>query len=89
MGEGEGGTLVHKYRILGKAGEGTFSEVLKAVHIHSKKYVAIKRMKQKFHSVQQVKKIIDFIRTLHKNLTTVGNQAYKFFKIELFGPNDL
>ena len=54
MGEGEGGTLVHKYRILGKAGEGTFSEVLKAVHIHSKKYVAIKRMKQKFHSVQQV-----------------------------------
>ena len=57
MGEGEGGTLVHKYRILGKAGEGTFSEVLKAVHIHSKKYVAIKRMKQKFHSVQQVKKI--------------------------------
>ena len=58
MGEGEGGTLVHKYRILGKAGEGTFSEVLKAVHIHSKKYVAIKRMKQKFHSVQQVKKIL-------------------------------
>ena len=49
-----GGTIVHKYRILGKAGEGTFSEVLKAVHIHTKKYVAIKKMKQKFHSVQQV-----------------------------------
>ena len=26
--------------------------------------------------------------TLHKNLK-VGNQAYKFAKIELFGPNDL
>ena len=25
-----GGSLLHKYRILGKAGEGTFSEVLKA-----------------------------------------------------------
>ena len=24
-----GGSLLHKYRILGKAGEGTFSEVLK------------------------------------------------------------
>ena len=56
MGEEDGGgTIVHKYRILGKAGEGTFSEVLKAVHIHTKKYVAIKRMKQKFHSVQQVR----------------------------------
>ena len=55
MGVGEDdGTLVHKYRILGKAGEGTFSDVLKAVNIHTKKYVAIKRMKQKFHSVQQV-----------------------------------
>ena len=58
MGEEDGGgTIVHKYRILGKAGEGTFSEVLKAVHIHTKKYVAIKCMKQKFHSVQQVREI--------------------------------
>ena len=54
LGDEENGSVVHKYRILGKAGEGTFSEVLKGVHIHTKKYVAIKRMKQKFQSVQQV-----------------------------------
>jgi len=55
MGESfENGQIIHKYKVLGKAGEGTFSEVLKAVHCHTNKRVAIKRMKQKFHSVQQV-----------------------------------
>jgi len=74
MGEGEGGTLVHKYRILGKAGEGTFSEVLKAVHIHSKKYVAIKRMKQKFHSVQQVNSLreVQALRRLNPHSHIIG-----------------
>lgn len=75
MGEEDGGgTIVHKYRILGKAGEGTFSEVLKAVHIHTKKYVAIKRMKQKFHSVQQVNSLreVQALRRLNPHNHIIG-----------------
>eukprot|EP00955_Chlamydomonas_euryale_P047549 353710-Chlamydomonas_euryale.AAC.8 len=36
---------MHKYRLLAKKGEGTFSEVLKAQCIKTGKYVAIKCMK--------------------------------------------
>jgi len=75
MGEEDGGdTVIHKYRILGKAGEGTFSEVLKAVHIHTKKYVAIKRMKQKFHSVQQVNSLreVQALRRLNPHNHIIG-----------------
>ena len=70
----EGGSLLHKYRILGKAGEGTFSEVLKAVHVHTKKYVAIKRMKQKFQSVQQVNNLreVQALRRLNPHNHIIG-----------------
>ena len=36
---------MHKYRLVAKKGEGTFSEVLKAQAIKNGKYVAIKCMK--------------------------------------------
>jgi hypothetical protein len=36
---------MHKYRLVAKKGEGTFSEVLKAQCIKNGKYVAIKCMK--------------------------------------------
>ena len=73
-GTGGSGSLLHKYRILGKAGEGTFSEVLKAVHIHTKKYVAIKRMKQKFQSVQQVNNLreVQALRRLNPHHHIIG-----------------
>jgi len=74
MSNEEGGSIVHKYRIIGKAGEGTFSEVLKAVHIHTKKYVAIKRMKQKFQSVQQVNNLreVQALRRLNPHSHIIG-----------------
>ena len=43
-----------RYRLFGKKGEGTFSEVLKAQGIKNGKYVAIKCMKNHFDSLDQV-----------------------------------
>jgi len=45
---------MHKYRLISKKGEGTFSEVLKAQSIKSNKYLAIKCMKNHFDSIDQV-----------------------------------
>jgi len=45
---------MHKYRLISKKGEGTFSEVLKAQSIKSGKYVAIKCMKNHFDTIEQV-----------------------------------
>eukprot|EP01116_Phalansterium_solitarium_P020880 TRINITY_DN631_c0_g1_i3.p1 TRINITY_DN631_c0_g1~~TRINITY_DN631_c0_g1_i3.p1 ORF type:complete len:322 (+),score=127.93 TRINITY_DN631_c0_g1_i3:157-1122(+) len=45
---------MHKYKLISKKGEGTFSEVVKAQVIKSSKFVAIKRMKNHFESIEQV-----------------------------------
>jgi renal tumor antigen len=45
---------MHKYRLIAKKGEGTFSEVLKAQCIKNGKMVAIKCMKSHFESPEQV-----------------------------------
>ncbi|XP_063683307.1 MAPK/MAK/MRK overlapping kinase-like isoform X8 [Bolinopsis microptera] len=42
------------YRILGKKGEGTFSEVLKCQHIKDGNFFAMKRMKQRYTSIDQI-----------------------------------
>lgn len=63
---------MHKYRLLSKKGEGTFSEVLKAQSIKSNKHVAIKCMKNHFDSIDQVNNLreIQALRRLagHPNL---------------------
>ncbi|KAK7103924.1 MAPK/MAK/MRK overlapping kinase-like isoform X3 [Littorina saxatilis] len=46
--------LLQKYRILGKKGEGTFSEVLKVQNIKDGTYKACKKMKQSYESIDQV-----------------------------------
>jgi len=43
-----------RYRILGKKGEGTFSEVLKCQHIKDGNFFAMKRMKQRYTSIDQI-----------------------------------
>jgi len=45
---------MHKYRLISKKGEGTFSEVLKAQSIKTGKYVAIKCMKNHFDTIEQI-----------------------------------
>jgi renal tumor antigen len=63
---------MHKYRILGKKGEGTFSEVLKCQHIQDGSYYACKKMKQTYDSLEQVNNLreIQAMRRLspHENI---------------------
>jgi renal tumor antigen len=54
-----------EYRLIRKKGEGTFSEVLEAVHVQTKKRVAIKCMKKTFDSLEPVNKLRE-IQTLKK-----------------------
>ena len=46
---------MRKYRLVAKKGEGTFSEVLKAQNVKDGKYHAIKCMKNRFDTIEQVK----------------------------------
>lgn len=63
---------MHKYRLIAKKGEGTFSEVLKAQAIKTGKMVAIKCMKSHFDSEEQVNSLreIQALRRLspHANI---------------------
>jgi renal tumor antigen len=45
---------MHNYRLVAKKGEGTFSEVLKAQSVVTGEYFAVKCMKNKFKSLEQV-----------------------------------
>lgn len=45
---------MRKYRLVAKKGEGTFSEVLKAQNVKDGKYHAIKCMKNRFDTIDQV-----------------------------------
>lgn len=71
---------MHKYRLLSKKGEGTFSEVLKAQAIKSGKHVAIKCMKNHFDSIDQVNNLreIQALRRLvgHPNIIKLHEVLY-------------
>lgn len=71
---------MHKYRLISKKGEGTFSEVLKAQSIKSGKHVAIKCMKNHFDSIEQVDNLreIQALRRLagHPNIIKLHEVLY-------------
>ncbi|GBG91254.1 hypothetical protein CBR_g52140 [Chara braunii] len=71
---------MHKYRLVAKKGEGTFSEVLKAQCIKNSKYVAIKCMKNHFDSLEQVNNLreIQALRRLspHANVIKLLEVLY-------------
>lgn len=46
---------MQKYRLVAKKGEGTFSEVLKAQSVKTNRFTAIKCMKTRFDSIDQVR----------------------------------
>jgi renal tumor antigen len=46
--------ILPEYKLISKKGEGTFSEVVKAQVIKTSKFVAIKRMKNTFETIEQV-----------------------------------
>lgn len=71
---------MNKYKVLGKKGEGTFSLVLKAQSIKTHQQVAIKCMKSKFDSIDQVNRLreIQALRRLspHKNIVKLIEVLY-------------
>jgi len=50
---------MYNYRILSKKGEGTFSEVMRALSLRGNKHVALKCMKGKFKTAEQVKNLFE------------------------------
>jgi renal tumor antigen len=71
---------MHKYRLVSKKGEGTFSEVLKAQSIKTGRHVAIKCMKNHFDSIDQVNNLreIQALRRLagHPNIIKLNEVLY-------------
>ncbi|CAE7405640.1 Mok, partial [Symbiodinium sp. KB8] len=72
--------IMKKYRLIAKKGEGTFSEVLKAQNIKSGSFVAIKCMRNKFKSIDQVNNLreIQALRRLmpHPNIVNLEEVLY-------------
>jgi renal tumor antigen len=64
---------MHKYRLISKKGEGTFSEVLKAQSVKTGQYMAIKCMKSKFDNIDQVNNLreIQALRRLSPHVHVV------------------
>lgn len=65
---------MRKYRLVSKKGEGTFSEVLKAQNVKDGKYHAIKCMKNRFDSIDQVNNLreIQALRRLSPHEHIIG-----------------
>jgi hypothetical protein len=71
---------MQKYRLVAKKGEGTFSEVLKAQSVKSNRFTAIKCMKNRFDSIDQVNNLreIQALRRLspHPNIIKLIEVLY-------------
>lgn len=71
---------MRKYRLVAKKGEGTFSEVLKAQNVKDGKYHAIKCMKNRFESIEQVNNLreIQALRRLspHDHIISLEEVLY-------------
>lgn len=73
---------MQKYRVLGKKGEGTFSEVLKCQNEKTNEQFACKRMKQTFKSIEQVNNLreIQCMRRLSPHANIVDLKEVIFDK---------
>lgn len=73
---------MHKYRLISKKGEGTFSEVLKAQSVKNGQYFAIKCMKNHFQSIEQVNNLreIQALKRLNPHPSIVKLQEVLFDK---------
>ncbi|XP_050407443.1 MAPK/MAK/MRK overlapping kinase [Patella vulgata] len=74
--------LLQKYRIIGKKGEGTFSEVLKCQNIKDGGYWACKKMKQTYDSMEQVNNLreIQAMRKLNPHINVLELEEVIFDK---------
>lgn len=71
---------VKKYRKVEKKGEGTFSEVFKAQHIRERSFYAIKCMKEKYNSIQEVNNLkeIEVLRKLNSHPNIINLKEVLF-----------
>ena len=71
---------MHKYKVLNKKGEGPFSDVVKAQSIKTGQFVAVKKMKHTFESIEQVHALreIQALKRLspHSNIVTLHEVMY-------------
>ena len=71
---------MHKYKLLGRKGEGTFSEVVKAQSIKTGQFMAIKMMRHSYESIEQVHALreIQALKRLspHSNIVTLHEVMY-------------
>ncbi|KAF4697024.1 hypothetical protein FOZ60_013375 [Perkinsus olseni] len=71
---------MHKYKLVAKKGEGTFSEVLKAQSLKTSRHYAIKCMKNTFESIEQVNNLreIQALRRLsgHRHIIKLHEVLY-------------
>ena len=71
---------MHKYRLISKKGEGSFSEVLQAQSVKNNKQVAIKCMKANFSNIEKVNNLreIQALKRLspHPNIITLLEVLY-------------
>jgi renal tumor antigen len=71
---------MHKYKLLGRKGEGTFSEVVKAQSIKTGQFMAIKMMRHSYESIEQVHALreIQALKRLspHANIVTLHEVMY-------------
>ncbi|EER11586.1 mitogen-activated protein kinase 1, putative [Perkinsus marinus ATCC 50983] len=71
---------MHKYKLVAKKGEGTFSEVLKAQSLRTNRHYAIKCMKNTFQSIEQVNNLreIQALRRLggHRHIIKLHEVLY-------------
>eukprot|EP00047_Mylnosiga_fluctuans_P013142 m.29710 g.29710 ORF g.29710 m.29710 type:complete len:418 (+) comp4691_c0_seq1:60-1313(+) len=74
------GSFGSKYRVIGKKGEGTFSEVIKCQSLADGSICAAKRMKGKFSSVEQINNLreVQALRRLasHPNIIKLNDVLY-------------
>ena len=63
------------YEVVSKAGEGTFGQVFKALHINTKEEVAIKVLGNIFQSDYQARQLIGELQILRK-LSSIKSNVY-------------
>lgn len=56
--------MTHEYQILGLLGEGSFGQVVRAMHLATKKIYAIKLVRNIFENLYEAKKVLREIEIL-------------------------
>ena len=82
-----GVATIKNYRLLSKKGEGTFSEVMRALHTATGQYYAVKCMKREFESLDEVYELneIQALRRLrgHPNIVQLKEILFDGLKLAL------